>query len=304
MLSQPEAKADTSDEQYRYEEFRAFLEKPDDSYDPKDFLIAEETGYDIQGIERVVLAKKMREVRAQVGFTRISPSYGDDEVEEDEKAELVKVAEDERIRWLPAYDVRGEGIFIKFDQAKLTAWARSDMIVDRYDRVISKFKKGSVSRGVIEQLVPQFFLIHTFSHAVIRQLGFECGYSSTALKERLYCSSSPDTEMAGVLIYTAGDSEGTLGGLVKQGEKDFFESIVINAIKNIKWCSLDPLCAESPGQGFGARNLAACHACSMLFEASCETRNCYLDRAALIGTIANPELGFFTNWIEDHTSEK
>jgi hypothetical protein len=47
---------------------------------------------------------------------------------------------------------------------------------------------------------------------------FECGYGSSALRERIYCNLEfPDEKMNGVLIYTAsGDSEGSLGGLVRQ----------------------------------------------------------------------------------------
>ena len=55
---------------------------------------------------------------------------------------------------------------------------------------------------------------------MINQLSFDCGYGSSALRERIYCEkTSNDLEMYGVLIYTAsGDSEGSLGGLVRQGE--------------------------------------------------------------------------------------
>ncbi len=45
------------------------------------------------------------------------------------------------------------------------------------------------------------------------------------------------------------------------------------------WCSADPLCAEHTGQGFGNLNRAACHACTLLPETSCQTGNTLLDRA-------------------------
>ncbi|RZB14347.1 hypothetical protein StrepF001_38990, partial [Streptomyces sp. F001] len=49
------------------------------------------------------------------------------------------------------------------------------------------------------------------------------------------------------------------------------------------WCSADPLCAEHAGQGFGNLNRAACHACALLPETSCESGNTLLDRALVVG---------------------
>ena len=100
--------------------------------------------------------------------------------------------------------------------------------------------------------------------------------------------------MYGLLIYTAeGDSDGTLGGLVRQGEPDLFPNTLMHAVTDARWCSSDPLCIESDGQGYQALNLAACHSCCMLPETSCELLNRYLDRAAIVGTLSNPEIGIF-----------
>jgi hypothetical protein len=99
--------------------------------------------------------------------------------------------------------------------------------------------------------------------------------------------------MSGILIYTAsGDAEGTLGGLVRQGKPDFLNKIVTNAIERASWCSSDPLCIESEGQGMAALNLSACHACTLLPETSCEEFNRLLDRALVVGT-PDKEFGFF-----------
>jgi hypothetical protein len=100
--------------------------------------------------------------------------------------------------------------------------------------------------------------------------------------------------MSGILVYTAaGDSEGTMGGLVQQGKPTRLESLFRGAIQDARWCSSDPLCIESSGQGIDSLNLAACHACSLLPETSCEEGNRHLDRALLIGTPSHPEIGFF-----------
>jgi hypothetical protein len=90
--------------------------------------------------------------------------------------------------------------------------------------------------------------------------------------------------MNGILIYTAaGDSEGTMGGLVEQGKPDHFEPLLVGSLQDALWCSTDPLCVESHGQGIDSLNRAACHACTLLPETSCEEGNRYLDRVALVG---------------------
>ena len=63
----------------------------------------------------------------------------------------------------------------------------------------------------------RYVLLHTFAHALIRELALECGYSAAGIAERIYARSG-EQPMAGVLLYTAApDSEGTLGGLVSLG---------------------------------------------------------------------------------------
>ncbi len=100
--------------------------------------------------------------------------------------------------------------------------------------------------------------------------------------------------MQGVLIYTAsGDSEGTMGGLVRQGEPDRLPDTIERAVRKAQWCSSDPVCIESTGQGTDNANLAACHACVLISETSCEEGNRLLDRATVVGTPDDPGAGFF-----------
>ena len=100
--------------------------------------------------------------------------------------------------------------------------------------------------------------------------------------------------MAGILIYTAsGDSEGTLGGLVRQGRPDAFPRIFRKAIASARTCSNDPVCILSRGQGREALNLAACHACALLPETCCEERNGFLDRGLVVGTYDARKAGFY-----------
>ena len=147
-----------------------------------------------------------------------------------------------------------------------------------------------------------FVLLHTISHLLIKQLSYECGYNIASLRERIYYmpEKDPDTKMAGILIYTAsGDSEGTLGGLVRQGREDCFTRIFKEAIEHAQLCSNDPVCITSKGQGRESLNLASCHACGLIPETSCEVYNIMLDRGMVVGTFEEPKAGFYSDWINN-----
>jgi len=138
---------------------------------------------------------------------------------------------------------------------------------------------------------------------VINQLVFECGYSTASLRERLYVSSDPNAPMAGILIYTSsGDSEGTLGGLVRLADPKRFYDVVLSAVERASWCSADPVCAEVANAGDA--NMAACHSCVLLPETSCETFNRGLDRAMVVGTPSDPDAGFFSGLLADRVKVK
>ena len=100
--------------------------------------------------------------------------------------------------------------------------------------------------------------------------------------------------MCGILIYTASsDWDGSLGGLARQGVMEKVRDTVFSMLENASWCSNDPVCIDSRSQGYAALNYAACHACSLLPETSCECGNLLLDRGAIIGTSENPSAGYF-----------
>lgn len=293
-----------SEEEYRYEEYLAFKGEYDQSTsDPRDFLIEEKnvSEYNLPFLKSLVLVKKLRELRVQTGFSRIRPPQQNEEdsSDDDELIETMPVSQ-KRQNWLPAYEVRGEGIFIEFKPEDLKSWANQDLVKSHLASLISRSKKNPDAFGVVSELIPEFILLHTLSHIMIKQLSFECGYSSSALRERMYVSNRLGKEMYGFLIYTAdGDADGTLGGLVRQGEPDLFVDTMLKALNESQWCSSDPLCIESKGQGYLALNLAACHSCCMLPETSCELINRYLDRTTLIGSLSNPEIGLFTSTLKE-----
>jgi hypothetical protein len=142
---------------------------------------------------------------------------------------------------------------------------------------------------------PRLLLVHAFAHALIRQISVECGYSASALRERLYVSEDAGRTTNGVLVYTGSpDSEGSLGGLVRLAEPALLEPIVLRALRNAAWCGSDPVCLETDPRQSGDRvSGAACHCCLLIPETACERFNRELDRALLVGDGEEKFEGFF-----------
>lgn len=292
---------------YRKEEYKALTgEIPPESMNSRDFKIKIISGsdYKLRQIQKVVLVEKMREVRALTGFTRLNPPdqnlLSGDDTTGGGKSILVDI-KDKKIKWYPANEVRGEGIFIEFNEKIIDSWRNKyPEVIERACRINERQQQIIRQKGFTERVISdKFIMLHTLAHLLIRELSFECGYSSTSLRERIYCNQPDDDfTMSGILIYTAsGDSEGTLGGLVRQGLPDVLPRVVSNALQKAKWCSVDPVCAESNGQGRESLNLAACHACTLISETSCEEFNVLLDRILLVGTLDNPKIGFLSEII-------
>lgn len=281
-------------EEIRQDEYKS-LYKGINEEDDIHFQV-EETDVDetlSQYIDKLVLVKRLREVQALTGFYRISPA---DEENEKEVSPIYK----EKPEWLPAIELKGEGIFIALNESKVKEWENREDIKSRYNIIAktmdkSLFKKYNMS--------PRYILLHTISHLLMKQLTLDSGYSATSIKERIYSTYTDNQidspiDMAGILIYTATpDSEGSLGGVVDSGNKDRFKNSLLKSLEDASWCSSDPLCIQSKGQGIDSLNLAACHSCLLLPETSCELRNCYLDRASVIGTLENKEMAFFKDII-------
>jgi len=291
------AQTGVPEEEYRRQEYRIFCRDIQDGYPKTNLLIksSEMTRYGPNindAFDRISLLHKLRETRAFTGYSRIFP---ENDSTPEEKWSLIAL---EKKEWLPAVIVRGEGIFLKFSERKLKEWLQNSAAVHegRLLRINEKLGEVRERRHQTERkLSPKFVLIHTFAHMLINQLVYECGYGSASLKERIYSSDAENGMMSGVLIYTAaGDSEGTMGGLVRMGQPGYLENVVAKALEKARWCSSDPICIESKGQGPDNCNLAACHSCALLPETSCEEQNRLLDRGVVVGTIEEPDIGFFS----------
>ena len=259
------------------------------------------------GIGAVVLAHKLREVRAQVGFTRLESGSRSLQGEFDigvRTASLALTAD-----WLPAVEVLGEGIFVQLDEARVVEWeqrpevkARADELMTAYDKHAAKRLKTLKDADDEKKEPPfpgmRFYLLHSLSHLMLTTLALDCGYSASAIRERIYCSHplADEVPMAAFLLSTGTPgSEGTLGGLVEQGR--YVEQHLRRALELAALCSNDPVCAtHDPVQDPSDRKLdgAACHGCLYVAECSCEWFNRYLDRALVVPIIDKPAaLAFF-----------
>lgn len=248
-------------------------------------------------VRRVVLADRLREVRALIGFTRIeSQTDLDDPTAAAERRAPISR---QPAKWVPATEIRGEGLFVQFQEEEIVSWV--NRCADRNNEFYRAHRQWRILRKIPSPELGypglRFVLLHSFAHAMIRQFALECGYSAASLRERIY-SKNPDEEggpMAGILIYTAApDSEGTLGGLVRLGEPQVLGRHIRCALQAMTLCASDPLCAEhDPPQDGLTLHAAACHACLFSAETSCERGNRYLDRSVLVETVHRKDLAFF-----------
>ncbi len=246
------------------------------------------------GLAEIMLAKRLREVRALEGFTRgVAP------LESEPEQRLAELQLGRDVSWLPAIEVKGEGVFVRLDEDRLHEWETKPTVIEQVEqmrrnhlalieeRTRPNTPKSSAPRSPVS---PRFVLLHTLAHILINEWSLDGGYPASALRERLYASEA----MAGILVYTAtSDSAGSLGGIVAQGDPERLAATLQSALARAAWCSNDPLCMESGASGADSVNLAACHACVLLPETSCELNNSFLDRALLVGTPSEEVPGYF-----------
>ncbi len=271
----------------RSQEYDALVHGAPDTPQNPDFVCTEgEVGsFARRWFDRVMLVRRLREVRVLESFTRLlPPGPGDD-------ARRAPIFVDDP-GWRPAIEVRGEGVFLRLDSDHVRNWEARPDVGSRVKTIDDRYAARFLGTGVRpdRDITARLVLTHTMAHALINQWALDSGYPAASLRERLFV----DDEYAAILLYTAtSDSAGSLGGIVAQAEKDLLDQTLREAISQAGWCSSDPVCIESEAAGADSLNLAACHACLLLPEVSCDERNVLLDRALLVGTPEEPRIGFF-----------
>ena len=238
---------------------------------------------------------RLREVRTLCGFTRI------DSPDDTDPHRIAPVWNTPQT-WLPAAEVRGEGILITLPEARVEQWERDHQDTTRHQRLQQANRDWRTRRGLDPTTTApsaRFVLLHTLSHLLLQQVALDCGYSTASIRERLYSREPGDPTgppMAGLLLYTAApDSEGTLGGLVALAEPQRLSAVLRAALTRAEVCSADPMCADHlAGDLSDSLHNAACHACLFAPETSCEAGNRHLDRATAVPILGHPHSAYFT----------
>jgi hypothetical protein len=244
---------------------------------------------------------RLREVRAVAGFSRIEPyPVSGERIKGALQDGKISPLSSNNCNWLPAAEIRGEGIFLRFRDEAVDSWILSNpQVLGRATALEKRSAAVAAERGYEREYVvtPRLLLLHSFAHAMIRQLSVDCGYSSSALRERLYIAEPEGgaNPMNGVLIYTGSpDSEGSLGGLVRLAAPKLIVDVILRAVRHSRWCGSDPVCRETdPAQSGERISGAACHCCLLVPETACEKFNRELDRTMMVGDAEGRWKGFF-----------
>lgn len=286
---------EVSEAKIRVDEYKALIEGREEESLDSDFVCLRRDVPD--GFESLISdvrkVTRLREVRALQGFTRL-----DGAPDPSGSAQKLCVLAPTHLHWLPAIEVIGEGVFLAFRRSALVEWATNGFAQKRLttlqkaaDRAAADYGRSPAPVDIIK------VAIHTFSHIIIDQLSLDAGYPAAALRERLLV----DDKVAGLLVYTASsDSAGSLGGVASMAETEHLGAALREGLQRLSWCSSDPVCIESAGSGADGLNVAACHACVLAPETSCEMNNSFLDRALLFGTHDEgcEDAGLFSDLVE------
>ena len=301
------SEANDSHEEYRWQEYRCFSTHsslPESDLNTglrfKDIILPQSLSPFFNKIQKV---EELKITNIQLDFTRVKPKERivvNGEVRESSTGQNIFSIDYKDVFTLPANETLGEGLFFEFSNQYIDEWVKNNLtyLDNRFEKYFKDIpntnSQGLNSKMKIYNNKYKQFLIHSFSHMMMRELEFTCGYPTASLKERLYISSvNPQRLMSGVLIYTAEGSEGSMGGLVSQGESEKILEIIIKGLERSITCSSDPLCWESEGQGIFDLNLSACFSCSLVAETACEEMNLGLDRRILV----DENFGYFYDLI-------
>ena len=242
---------------------------------------------------RVIRITRLREVRVLLGFTRLEAPDPDAE----EQANIVYLTKGKAERWYPAAEINGEGVFIEFNKETIKKWlSRGNLprLSRQYEECYKEFCEAK-NWKITTLRNAVYVLMHTFSHLLIKQMAMFSGYSSTAIRERIYFSD----KMSGILLYTgSADKERSLGGLVELGVYDKLIPIMRDAFQEALMCTNDPECLNNMPAGKNA-NGAACHSCTMISETACENGNRMLDRGLVVPIAGRENDAYFKEIVEE-----
>ena len=250
-------------------------------------------GYLLTYFKRIIRITRLREVRVLLGFTRVDAPDPD----ADEQMNIVYLNKGKTEKWLPAAEVHGEGVFIEFNRDTINTWLDNADLSALSRKYAQCYKEFCESKGwtITALRDARYVLMHTFAHLLIKQMSISSGYSSAAIRERIYFGD----EMSGVLLYTgSADKEGSLGGLVELGNIDQLIVLMRDAFQEALICTNDPECLNNIPAGNNS-NGAACHSCCMISETACENGNRMLDRGLIVPIDGRENQAYFKALVEE-----
>lgn len=279
---------------YRFKEYSALTSKTEQEINIDYDLVIKDVTENLNDefapfFSRLLRIDNLKITSIQLDFSRVEPIDSDSV---DATPKNIFRSNPENVKSYPAIENYGEGIFFGFNEQMIENFTWED---PRYQRLF-EFERNEFAKraeNFAKEKDWQLFLIHTFSHLIMRELEFRCGYPTASIAERLYISNTEGRKMYGCLIYTTEGAEGSMGGIIAQTSKNNLNSLIKSAFVRSTICNSDPLCWESPGQGLFDLNLACCFSCGLVSETSCELRNIYLDRRVLVDSLS----GYFKNII-------
>lgn len=276
-------------------EYDAITHHSDPAYvsNKKHFKAEEETipDYLKKYFQRVIRITRLREVKVLLGFTRVDAPDPDADVQ----ANVVYLNKGKTEKWLPAAEINGEGIFIEFNKATIDSWLNDEKLKALSERYAECYKEFCESKGWTMTVLrdARYVLMHTFAHLLIKQMAMSSGYSSSAIRERIYFGD----KMSGILLYTgSADKEGSLGGLVELGYINRLIPLMRDAFQEALLCTNDPECANNTPAGNNS-NGAACHSCCMISETACENGNRMLDRGLVVPINGREKQAYFNDLV-------
>ena len=189
-------------ENYRFQEYKCFSrntsfegKEKNKGLSFKDIDLSDSLSEYFVKIQQV---DELKVTNIQFDFTRVKPKErivkvnenGDRDIQESSAGQNIFSIEDKELFVLPANETLGEGIFFQFDDTKIEKWLiEYPKLQDRFsqyiNRMINPQQQGASFMQKIKNNGIKHFLIHSFSHMMMRELEFSCGYPTASLKERL-----------------------------------------------------------------------------------------------------------------------
>ena len=231
------------------------------------------------GFSNVQLCSRVPIVLCSYGFTR-KEQFG-------ERIKLRGFPREMEKRNVYAARLETEGVLFELDRKRVIEWLVDNNLIGVADKpksdsdydlkiwfldkidtsLVTPFTEidDSGNKGKITKAV--YTLIHSMSHALIREAAEVCGLDKSSLSEYIL------PNIPAIFIYCA-NSQGFSMGALYSAFQSQFDRWLKHARENSKKCIFDPLCINHE---------KACVGCLFLNEISCKHFNKDLDRSYLCG---------------------